>query len=150
MPPRERLNRPSQEPITRECLCDIAARWLVDPDVMLKVLTAAAEFSRIAGRDVYIISGFRTEQEQARLRKAGRPTASDELSTHRSCLATGVDVDLGFLISNGLKVLWGTNVVFAGLRWGGGSPIDVETGIPSDWNHVDAGPRRAARTDQSG
>ena len=142
MPERERLNRPSQEPVTPDFLCDISSRWLVDPGVMAMVLIAAAEFSRITGRDAWIISGYRTKKEQDRLRKAGRPAALDRLSTHRSCLATGVDVDLGFGVNNALKVVWGTSVVFAGLRWGGGSGIDAETGIPVDWAHVDAGPRR--------
>lgn len=146
MPERERLNRPSQEPITLEFLCDISSRWLVDPRVMARVLAAAAEFSRVTGRDAWIISGYRTKADQDRLRKAGRPTAPDHLSTHRSCLATGVDVDLGFGVNNPLKVLWGTSAFYAGLRWGGGSAIDASTGIPSDWAHVDEGPRQQART----
>lgn len=142
MPDRELLTRPSQEPVTAAFLCDISSRWLVEPDVMAMVLEAAAQFTRQTGRDVFIISGYRTKAAQDRLRKAGRPTASDQSSTHRSCLATGVDVDLGFGVSNASKVLWGTAAVFAGLRWGGGSAIDRETGIPSDWNHVDKGPRQ--------
>lgn len=142
MPERERLTRPSQEPVTADFLCGIASRWLVEPGVMAMVLEAAAEFSRYTGRDVWIISGYRTKEEQDRLRKAGRPTARDDLSTHRSCLASGVDVDLGFGVNNALKVVWGTSAVFAGLRWGGGSEVDADTGIPVDWAHVDGGPRQ--------
>jgi len=141
MPERELLTRPSQEPVTGEFLCAIASRWLVEPAVMLKALAAAREFTAVTGRDVFIMSGFRTAQEQERLKREGRPTAPDELSTHRSCLATGIDVDMGFLISNAMKALWGSAAVSAGLRWGGGSPISPITGIPSDWNHVDVGPR---------
>lgn len=132
---------PERERLTQAPLCDLVGRWNVDWRVLEKVILAAADFEFQTGRDVFIISGFRTQAEQIRLGKAGRPTAPDELSTHRSCIATGVDVDLGFVISDLMKVLWGTAVVFRGLRWGGGSPIDPLTGIPSDWNHVDGGPR---------
>lgn len=42
---------------------------------------------------------------------------------------------------NQYKVELGVAAVENGLRWGGGSPRDPETGIPRDWNHVDTGPR---------
>jgi len=143
MPERELLSRP--EPLTSTVLCDLVQRWLVEPEVMTKVVLAAQDYRLQTGLEVFIISGHRTAAEQARLKKAGRPTAADTVSTHRSCLSTGVDIDLGFLIPNSQKVFWGASAVFRGLRWGGGSPVDPLTGIPSDWQHVDIGPRDPRR-----
>ncbi len=139
MPARERLTTPA--PLTPERLCDIASRWFVEPVVMAAVIFAAEDFEAQTGRTVFILSGWRSEAEQRRLGRQGRPTAPDAVSTHRSCLATGVDVDIGFLPSDLMKVVLGTAAVFRGLRWGGGSPVDPTTGIPSDWNHLDNGPR---------
>lgn len=143
MPERELLSLP--EPLTQVALCNLVARWLVEPETIRKVVLAAQDYRMTTGTDVFILSGYRTKAAQATLSRRGRPTAPDELSTHRSCLATGVDIDLGFLVANSKKALWGSAVVFRGLRWGGGSPVDPLTGIPSDWNHVDLGPRDPAR-----
>lgn len=112
---------------------------------MIRVILAAQDYKRNTGRDVFIISGWRSAEEQAALKRAGRPTAPDELSNHRSCLSTAVDVDLGFLVPNGNQLAWGVAAVHRGLRWGGGSPVDPKTSIPSDWAHVDVGPRSSAR-----
>lgn len=38
------------------------------------------------------------------------------------------------------RVQFGLAANLAGLRWGGGSTVD-DTGVPSDWNHLDLGPR---------
>jgi len=91
---------------------------------------------------VWIISGWRTRAEQRALGRSGRPTAPDEVSTHRSCPATGVDVSLGGIgFAPGVhKVIWGRIVLMNGLRWGGGGPVD-EKGLPLDYGHVDLGPR---------
>lgn len=132
---------PERERLTQSPLCDLVGRWNVDWQVMQKAQAAATEFELQTGRDVFIISGFRTAAEQKRLGKAGRPTAPDELSTHRSCIATGIDVDLGFVVSDLMKAIWGSRALEAGLRVGGGSPIDPTTGLNTDWNHVDNGPR---------
>jgi len=107
---------------------------------MSRVVVSADMFRMETGRDVEIISGFRTRDEQVRLGRTGRPTAPDELSTHRSCPATGVDVSLGFLPTRVMKAIWGRIAVLNGLRWGGGGEVD-EGGIPLDWGHVDRGPR---------
>lgn len=130
-----------EEVITEADVCALANRWGVRPDVMDIVWRSALQLEFETGRTVWIISGFRTRVEQRELERAGRPTAPDELSTHRSCPATGVDVWLGPLPSNLLKATWGRIAFFNGLRWGGGGPIDPETGIPKDWAHVDLGPR---------
>lgn len=130
-----------EEVVTDSDFCELANRWRVRPDVMELVWKSAEQLEFETGRTVWIISGFRTAAEQRALEKAGRPAAPDQISTHRSCPATGVDVWLGPLPSNLLKVTWGRITTFNGLRWGGGSPIDPETGIPEDWNHVDRGQR---------
>ena len=121
--------------------CDMAMRWGVDPDTMERVVQSAQEYTRETALPVDIISGFRTEREQEALGTAGRPTAPDEVSTHRSCPATGVDISLGLFPVVTQKWIWGRIAVMNGLRWGGGGPRD-EDGMPVDWQHVDRGPRR--------
>jgi len=108
--------------------------------------------ARAAPFQLQIISGFRTEAEQAALEAAGAPTAADERSTHRSCPATGADVVPGAVrgLSRPVEVLFGEAAAKAGLRWGGGSKPrrlviggrDTGAWIPSDWHHVDLGPRQ--------
>ncbi len=125
-----------------EDFCTVAQRWEVSPDVMRRVMVAADLFLMQTRSPVWIISGGRTASQQRALGRLGRPTAPDELSTHRSCPATGVDISLGTLPSRGKKLLWGALVQLNGLRWGGGSDVD-EHGIPGDWQHVDLGPRNS-------
>jgi len=132
---------PERERILDTDECILAARWLVELNTIRRVQAAAQDFTTETGRDVWIISGFRTAAEQRRLSTQGRPTAPDNLSTHRSCPATGVDVSLGALPSGFLKARWGHWTSVNGLRWGGGSKLD-DGGIPLDWQHVDVGPRR--------
>lgn len=134
---------PEREFITDSNDCDLAERWTVDVDVMRRVWLSAQRFElETGGRRVEIISGFRTREEQRRLGRQGRPTAPDDLSTHRSCPATGVDISLGFIASQFMKVTWGNVALANGLRWGGGGPVDPDNLIPLDWRHVDRGPRR--------
>lgn len=129
---------PDREPLEGD-LCALAERWRVDFRVLAKVMVAAAQFHQRTGRQVWIISGYRMAKEQSDLERAGRPTAPDALSTHRSCPATGIDVSLGAVPSRVMIAQWGELVILSGLRWGGGS--EVKDGIPSDWGHVDGGPR---------
>ena len=131
---------PEREAIRGSDFCDLAVRWQVDPETMWRLVAAAEDYWRETRGVVELVSGFRTRAEQARLSKAGRPTAPDELSTHRSCPATGADVSLGFLPTRIQKAIWGRIVVMNGLRWGGGGAVD-EGGIPFDWQHLDRGPR---------
>jgi len=121
--------------------CDISVRWLLDQRFAQKLVLSADDFTRETGREVRIISGYRTREEQVALGKSGRPTAPDRLSTHRSCPATGADIQLGFLPVQTHKHIWGRILFMNGLRFGGGSPVVEETGLPEDWQHVDAGPR---------
>ncbi len=107
---------------------------------MFRVFKAAELFTNFTRSPVWIVSGWRSAGEQLALERAGRPTATEERSTHRSCPATGVDISLGAFPSLDQKRFWGQMVESNGLRWGGGSPVDSD-GIPSDWQHVDRGPR---------
>lgn len=134
---------PEREILNGADACDLAGRWAVKETVMYRVVHAAGDFERETKRDVRIISGYRTAQEQASLDRQGRPTAPDDVSTHRSCPATGVDVSLGPFPTRVQKAIWGRVAVMNGLRWGGGGAVD-EGGIPVDWGHVDDGPRRIA------
>jgi len=111
---------------------------------MRRVQLSADDYVAETAGTVQIISGFRTASEQRSLGRAGRPTAPDRLSTHRSCPATGVDVSLGIAPTRIQKAIWGRVAVLNGLRWGGGGRVD-EGGIPIDWPHVDRGPRAHSR-----
>jgi len=131
---------PSREIITNSDVCRLARRWTVALDTMDRVWLAAQDFSVETGRPVWIISGWRSREQQRRLSRKGRPTAADDRSTHRSCPATGVDISLGPRPTGFIKATWGRFTLIYGLRWGGGSPVG-DGGIPSDWQHVDTGPR---------
>lgn len=122
--------------------CQWAERWGIDYELAEKLVVAQRNFSLdVANIGFRIRSGFRSVEEQRELERAGRPTAPEDLSTHTSCPATGADLDLvGVAVTQVSKIHFGRSVVEAGLRWGGGSPVN-EVGIPSDWNHVDLGPR---------
>ena len=132
---------PLREVITEASACDLAARWGVAIETVERTQAAAAAFAQETLRPVWIISGWRSQAQQGRLSRQGRPTAPDERSTHRSCPATGLDISLGTLPSNFMKATWGRFTLIHGLRWGGGGPV-FESGIPVDWQHVDLGPRR--------
>jgi len=133
-----------REWITLGNFCDLAVRWGVSVATMSRVAGAAAEYGvRTGGRKVHIISGARTDAEQDALRRRGRPTAPNYQSTHLSCPATGVDIDLGLGPTDFQIVTWGELALKHGLRWGGGGKTN-EAGIPIDWPHVDMGPRNVA------
>ena len=133
---------PARERITDSDPCALAERWAVSLDTMERVWATARRYEQeTGGLPVSIISGWRSRNEQRNLSRQGRPTAPDQLSTHRSCPATGVDVSLGLLPSSFMKATWGRLALVNGLRWGGGGPVDPETLIPLDWRHVDVGPR---------
>ena len=134
---------PEREIILDSDPCTLAQKWGVALDVMERVWKAAEQFAiETGGIKVRIISGWRSAAEQRRLSGQGRPTAPDDLSTHRSCPATGVDIAIQPLTSEFLKVTWGRAAFINGLRWGGGGPFDPKNLIPLDWRHVDRGPRR--------
>ncbi len=111
-------------------------------DTMGRVVASAVEYEQETRGVVEIISGSRTRAEQTALGQRGRPATRDDLSTHRSCPATGVDVSLGPFATRVQKAIWGRIAVLNGLRWGGGGPVD-SGGIPEDFGHVDRGRRIA-------
>ena len=118
--------------------CALAAWW----GLSLELATRLVAFTVLAGDlGLSIISGYRTCDEQTALGAAGRPAAPCDLSTHVACPATGADLlTLPFPVVS-VKARFLAEGTLAGLRVGGGSPVD-SLGIPSDWNHVDLGPRR--------
>lgn len=130
------IAQPIPVPASYAEVCKLATDWLVRPDVMEKV----AAMAQLLPFELAIISGFRTRARQLELIQEGRPAAHPDVSTHCSCPATGVDLRIiGIQPGNYEKSLFGEAAVRAGLRWGGGSP--APDGIPTDWNHVDVGPR---------
>jgi len=99
-----------------------------------------------------LISGWRSEAAQLRLAREGRPAAIPALSTHLSCPSTGADLRLcGFMDpfnsarDNAVWAYVGEAAEKIGLRWGGGSPRS--SGLPSDFNHFDLGPRSGQQQD---
>lgn len=122
--------------------CEIARRWLVRQDVIERVVRGAHQFKAETGRDVEIISGYRSPEKQRALKAQGRPAADPDVSNHTSCPATAVDLRIGFAPTRAMKATLGRVMSMEGLRWGGGSKPD-SGGIPSDWNHFDMGPRHA-------
>lgn len=119
-------------------VCELTERWRISRELA----QALVHIARNLPFGVQIISGHRTEEEQENLREEGRPAAPPGRSTHTSCPATGADLRLTIPPANQVKIELGRVARLAGLRWGGGSPIDPDTGIPSDWNHFDLGPRQ--------
>lgn len=117
--------------------CGLARRWILDPLLAKRLVKLAAW----APFPVQIISGYRSPDKQRALRAEGRPAAPVDRSTHTSCPSTGADVWPGIAVTRVVQAELGRAGVTAGLRWGGGSPVDPQTGIPSDWNHFDNGPR---------
>ena len=117
--------------------CWLVDRWLISWELANR-LTRAASYLPFP---ISIISGYRSPQKQEALRREGRPTADVDRSTHTSCPATGADVWPSIAKTRVVQATLGEALVRAGLRWGGGSPVDPRTGIPSDWNHADLGPR---------
>lgn len=106
-----------------------------------KLYQALIQAEQETGLSWYMVSGYRTPEYQDQLRREGRPTAPPGCSTHTTCPSTGADIGVATFPTNAIKATWGRIASEHGLRWGGGSPVDPDTGIPSDWNHVDLGPR---------
>lgn len=120
-------------------LCRFAWKWRISLELARRLVAMAKSWAQ----PLSIVSGYRTPEEQADLETEGRPTAPYELSTHGACPATGADLRITFEATDHVKALFGQSVVWAGMRWGGGSPVN-DAGIPLDWNHVDLGPRSDA------
>jgi len=121
--------------------CALADRWTIKQELANKIVSMAS----LLPFKLRLMSGHRTEEQQDSLRRAGRPTAARGVSTHTSCPATGADLTSSITATKDVKQLFGAAALQLGLRWGGGSPVNPDTLIPSDWQHVDLGPRNASR-----
>jgi hypothetical protein len=119
--------------------CEWIAEWGIDP-VLGRGLVAMQDELPF---QIEIFSGYRTKASQDALRDAGRPTADEDRSNHRTFPARAADVRPRLFATNNVKATLGAAAFRAGLRWGGGAPVDPETGIPinGEWRHVDLGPR---------
>lgn len=121
--------------------CRLAHDWKLDARFAEKIVRFMEQFSFQTSFGIEVISGYRTREEQEQLRREGRPVAPDNLSTHRSCPATGADFRISMLgVTRDVKIEFGHIAHLSGLRWGGGSKLD-DQGMPIDWNHLDLGPR---------
>jgi uncharacterized protein YcbK (DUF882 family) len=119
----------------------IQSVWKVSGETASRGALLLESLHAATGQRWQIISGFRTAGEQVRLSREGRPTAPVDLSNHTSCPATALDFRGPGIPTRAVKATFGRLALEAGFRWGGGSAVD-DVGIPSDWNHVDLGPRR--------
>lgn len=125
--------------MSAQAICDLQTRWLLDFNLTQRLTMMAATLPF----GVSIISGFRTEREQASLiSDPSKQAASDRLSNHRACPARAADLRPDVPTTIAVKLAIGTAAEAAGLRWGGGAPRDAH-GIPvgNEWRHVDLGRR---------
>jgi len=122
--------------------CDLQRSWGLSPELARKISFVFLDWTAETRIGISILSGARTPREQEELIAQGRPAAPVGQSTHTTCPSQGADIRINGFVTNTMKIIFGRIVFMNGLRWGGGSPIDPETGIPSDWNHIDTGPRR--------
>jgi len=121
--------------------CNLVLDWSLDPGFAEKIALVINRTEAEIGRPVRVISGFRTrEKQQELINQPGVLAAPLDVSNHTLCPAHAVDVSLGAFPTRVQKALWGANLLFGGLRWGGGGPVD-SGGIPIDWQHADDGPR---------
>lgn len=120
-----------------DAACTLVKRWKIHPTLAQRLV----DMANMVPFPVSVISGFRSVQQQRNLRRMGRPAADPARSTHTVCPALGADVWPHTAATSEVQATLGLAAVQAGLRWGGGSPPDPRTLIPSDWNHVDLGPR---------
>ncbi len=123
--------------------CLLALEWGLDVTFAVGVAAVIREFELHTSHGLEVISGFRTDRQQRDLGRRGRPAAPVDVSNHTRCPATAVDFRIIGFATDQTKTALGEFATFNGLRWGGGSAVDPQTGIPSDWPHVDTGPRRS-------
>ncbi len=118
--------------------CNWIAKWGLSAILGAKL----QKMQELFPTNLLIFSGFRTRDQQDALEREGRPTAPFDSSTHTTCPATGADVRPDIAWDAAVELTFGLAAATAGLRWGGGGPID-ERGIPTDISHLDLGPRVA-------
>ena len=134
--------------------CNLVERWGIAHELADRIVSMSRVWTNRFGLgSLLIISGARSQETQAALERAGRPTAPFSRSTHADhnnagCprAATGADLwpanyaALPPTVQNTVRGLFVTLAEASGLRVGGGSGPDA-IGLPTDWNHVDLGPR---------
>lgn len=124
-----------------ELACSLGQDWGLSRELSFKLAAVMERWEEETRMGIHVLSGMRTRAEQEALIRAGAPAAPVELSTHTTCPSQGADLGFAAFVTTTMKGRFGLIVTENGLRWGGGSPVDPSTGIPSDWNHVDTGPR---------
>lgn len=122
-----------------EALCALGHKWGISNEILSRIACMAQRLPF----GISILSGYRTKETQQDLIREGKG-APDHLSNHRVCPARAADLWPDVTPTRVVQATFGEAAVACGLRWGGGSPVDPDTGIPSDWNHVDLGPRSGA------
>lgn len=131
------LEGPSAEIMFRR----FVERWGLSDQVANKALSIGQCFHELTGATLWIISGYRTEAEQAGLlAQPDSMAAPASRSTHTTYPATGFDVGFDFDPPKEHKQILAVCARCVQLRWGGGSPLDND-GFPVDWRHFDTGPR---------
>lgn len=115
--------------------CDLVERWRIHPTLAARIVQMSERLPFRIG----VMSGYRTEAQQDELRREGTG-ARDDLSTHRSCPATGADLATDD-DSWETRVVLGRNAELLGLRWGGGAPRQNGVPVGAEWRHVDLGRR---------
>ncbi len=126
---------PIPTPISAETdSCDLARRWGIADELARRIVAMATSAVDLG---LIIISGFRSCEQQEDLARAGRPAAPCDLSTHTLCPAIGADLWTTPAPVTAVRARFVAAATLAGLRVGGGGPVDPLTGIPQDWNHVD-------------
>lgn len=122
-------------------LRNFLARWGLSEGVALKALALGQCFHELTGATLWIISGYRSPEEQSSLlAQPDSMAAPVGRSTHTSIPATGFDIGFDFDPPKEHKAILARCAGCTQLRWGGGSPTD-EDGFPVDWRHFDNGPR---------
>lgn len=117
--------------------CVLAPRWTISLELARRLVRMAQEPDLPFG--LQIISGYRTCAQQEALQSLPCcATGRRPCSAHTTCPATAADLWPTVAVTNAVKAHFGRAAVYAGLRWGGGSPLDGD-GFPIDWNHVDLG-----------
>lgn len=122
---------------TPQEVCSFAGYWGVCVNLAMMVHKMAGDLSY----KLKVLSGYRTCAQETLLGEQGRPAIPCDRSNHTTTPARAMDLWPEIAVTDAVKAQFGRAATFAGLRWGGGSPVDPQTGIPSDWNHVDLGPR---------
>lgn len=123
------------DPISTD-YCSLVDRWKIHPELAQRLV----QLSGFLPFRIGVMSGYRTAEHQATYVRAGNG-ARDDLSTHRSCPATGADLATHD-DSWETRVTLGRMAETLGLRWGGGAPRQNGVPIGVEWRHVDLGPRR--------